>query len=145
MPPSTFVVKPDTAREDDEEVVFLDEGALREIIAVVATVYDSAANDSLFREARRVQTDTTTYEVTVIGDVVARYDSVFTVPPRDLDIFCPLTGELLKVAVRKRFSLEVRCPIEGEYHESRYLIYALADTSHGYIMDGDHSWIRGDE
>ncbi len=144
LPLSVLAAGADTSKGRSDRVS-LDEAALREVIAVVATVHDSLIQDTLFSGDREIRVDTTSYAVTVIGKAAARHDSLFATSLRDMSILCPLSGEPIRVEIESTYSLELHCPIERSYRERRFLIYAVSDTSHGNIIDGDHSWIRGDE
>ncbi|MBS1272413.1 MAG: hypothetical protein MAGBODY4_01558 [Candidatus Marinimicrobia bacterium] len=63
-------------------------------------------------------------------------------PPTKEWAYCPLTGKpyILKVTGDNIQHLRVESPIEGEYSERRYVFFTFADTSHGYIEDGEVSW-----
>ena len=38
--------------------------------------------------------------------------------------------------------IKIADPLQGEFRESRFLVFAFSDTSHGYIQNGDKSWER---
>ncbi|MBD3274744.1 MAG: hypothetical protein GF372_05500 [Candidatus Marinimicrobia bacterium] len=61
--------------------------------------------------------------------------------PTEEWLYDPLTGKpyIFKVSANG-IHLTIESPIEGEYKEPRYYVFSLADTSHGYIEDGEASW-----
>ena len=61
--------------------------------------------------------------------------------PTEEWLYDPLTGEpyIFKISANG-IHLTIESPIEGEYKERRYYVFSLADTSHGFIEDGEASW-----
>ncbi|MCF7803007.1 MAG: hypothetical protein K9N46_10905 [Candidatus Marinimicrobia bacterium] len=57
-------------------------------------------------------------------------------------LYGPLTGKPYEIRITGGDvqHLRITSPIEGEYRERRYVVFAFSDTSHGFIEDGEVSW-----
>lgn len=62
--------------------------------------------------------------------------------PYNLDssfAYSPLISEQYKIMIDTQ-GIIIKDPLEGEYKESRYLVFAFKDTSHGWIKNREKSW-----
>ncbi|MFB0516021.1 MAG: hypothetical protein ACETWG_05385 [Candidatus Neomarinimicrobiota bacterium] len=60
----------------------------------------------------------------------------------DLDLLnCPVTGKEFIISIDSTDNeLKIASPIDGEYVESRYLVFKFRAKDHGEIVAGDRSW-----
>ncbi len=84
-------------------------------------------------------------DITIFDTSITRQDRWVTIAtpirPTEEWLYDPLTGEKYLLTVSANgMHLTIRSPIQEEYREDRYYVFALSDTSHGYIEDGEASW-----
>lgn len=53
--------------------------------------------------------------------------------------YSPLNNEQYEVILDED-NIRIQDPLEGEYREPRFLVFAFKDTSCGYIVNGEKSW-----
>ena len=98
-------------------------------IFVLSSKYEVAKTDTFFRGlidteiSSRVATNT--YYRPFYLDSVLAYN--------------PLINEQYQVELDED-NIKIKDPLQGEFKESRYLVFAFKDTSHGWIENGTKSW-----
>lgn len=105
---------------------------------------DIFSHDTIFVHSSRIDEvkESPTFRELIGYEVNPRVATNTYYIPYDLDssfAYNPLINEQYKIIIDTQ-GITIKDPLEGEYKEPRYLVFAFKDTSHGWIKNGEKSW-----
>jgi len=99
-----------------------------EAMMIVQAVMDSAKSDTGFFGAETLKIDTSVYYINTQGDIVARIDTLMTIPISDALFRCPFVLEKYRVDIKNNRTIYIACPIKKELNPFKIVMVEPDDS-----------------
>ena len=100
----------------------------QEAMTIVLAVMESAKMDTGFFGAETLMIDTSVYFIDTQGDMVARVDTLMSMPISDLLFSCPLAHERYRVDIENNRTIYIACPIKQELNPFKIVMVEPDDS-----------------
>ena len=99
-----------------------------EAMIIVRAVMESAKSDTGFFGAETLMIDTSVYYIDTQGDMVARVDTLMTMPISEVLFSCPFTHERYRVDIKNNRTIYIACPIKKELNPFKIVMVEPDDS-----------------
>ena len=116
-----------------------------EAMIIVRAVMDSAKMDTGFFGAETLMIDTSIYYIDTQGDVIARVDTLMTMPISEALFSCPFAHERYRVDIENNRTIYIACPIKRELNPFKIVMVEPDDSLrnlYAEVINENHYEIR---
>jgi len=116
-----------------------------EALMVINAALDFARADSGFFGAETLMIDTSVYAINTQGDMVARIDTLLTLPESSEEFYCPLAHERYAITIENNRTIHLACPIKKELNPFKITMVEADDSLrelYTEVVDEDNYEIR---
>jgi len=116
-----------------------------EAFMVIQAALESARADSDFFGAETLMIDTSVYVIDTQGDMVARIDTLLTLPESADEFYCPLAHERYTIKIENNRTIYLACPIKKELDPFKITLVEADDSLrnlYAEVVEEDNYEIR---